>query len=634
MRLAIGETLQNRYRIVSRLAQGGMGAVYRAWHLNLNIPVAVKEMVPQPGLDPNTLAQLRQQFQQEATVLARLNHPHLVRVIDSFEEGGYAYLVMDFVAGESLGDCIARQGPLPEADVLAWAEQLLDALSYCHSQGVIHRDVKPQNVIIRPDGRAVLVDFGLMKLWNPSAPETKPAMQGMGTPEYAPPEQYGAQTGYTDHLSDVYSLGATLYHALTGEAPATATDCMADPEQFVLVRTLNPHVSLETAEVVTRAMALTRTQRWQSAAEMAQALSGGSPALARPPAPKRQPQPQQTKAMPGARPATPVQQRRIPAWAWALVVVALVTILALGTMLTLGHWPATPGQTTATPTNALTKIPPTEPPSTPTMAPTATPLSSAPPVSIGQVVTQTRPADEMVMVYVPAGEFEMGSTAGNSDEQPVHTVALDAFWIDRIEVTNAQYQRCVTAGACDPPVESGSSTRDSYYGDSDYDDYPVIQVSWHQARTYCAWAGGRLPTEAEWEYAARGPEGWVFPWGNEFDGTRLNYCDVNCTLDWADETVDDGYADTTPVGNYPGGASWCGALDMAGNVWEWVADLYGDYPSGRQVNPTGPSSGEYRGLRGGSLNNDTNSVRCSNRRRNAPTYRFSIVGFRCSNDSG
>jgi formylglycine-generating enzyme required for sulfatase activity len=250
--------------------------------------------------------------------------------------------------------------------------------------------------------------------------------------------------------------------------------------------------------------------------------------------------------------------------------------------------------------------------------------------TLESVATWTRPADGMAMVYVPAGEFEMGSTEGSDNEKPVHTVALEGFWIDRTEVTNAQYRRCVQAGDCSPPKGSSSSTRESYYGNGTYDDYPVIQVTWQQAAAYCAWAEARLPTEAEWEYAARGPEGRVFPWGDEFDGTRLNYCDVNCPEQWADETVDDGYADTAPVGSYPGGASWCGALDMVGNVWEWVADWLGDYPSGRQVSPTGPSSGEYRVDRGGSWFDSWLIARCAHRSRGHPGIWYDSVGFRCA----
>ncbi|OQY24810.1 MAG: hypothetical protein B6I35_00700 [Anaerolineaceae bacterium 4572_32.2] len=196
MTLTQGQMIGKRYRVVSLLGQGGMGAVYRAWDTRLNIPVALKEMIPQPGLDPQTLAQLRQQFQQEAQVLARLKHNYLVSVTDFFEERGNAYLAMEFVQGENLAERIEREGALPEEQVTAWAKQLLDALAYCHSQGIIHRDVKPQNVIITPEGAppdarggAVLVDFGLVKLWDPNDPRTKTAMRGMGTPEYAPPDR-------------------------------------------------------------------------------------------------------------------------------------------------------------------------------------------------------------------------------------------------------------------------------------------------------------------------------------------------------------------------------------------------------------------------------------------------------------
>ncbi|MDX9955724.1 MAG: serine/threonine-protein kinase, partial [Anaerolineae bacterium] len=146
MSLNIGDVLQGRYRVARLLGQGGMGAVYRVWDMRLKAPRAVKEMMPQPDINGQVLAQLQQQFQQEAAVLANLSHPHLVRVTDFFEEGGNAYLVMDFVEGESLAARIAREGCLPEPQVLAWADQLLDALEYCHGQGIIHRDIKPQNV--------------------------------------------------------------------------------------------------------------------------------------------------------------------------------------------------------------------------------------------------------------------------------------------------------------------------------------------------------------------------------------------------------------------------------------------------------------------------------------------------------
>ncbi len=337
-----------------------------------------------------------------------------------------------------------------------------------------------------------------------------------------------------------------------------------------------------------------------------------------------------------------------------LLVIALPLLAACG----LGSRGPTPSpEVTPTPTATATPMPPTATP-TPTetrRAPTSTPALKPTPVDLSLGDTWTRPADDIVMVYVPGGEFEMGTSDDRlkyslrlcretavrmfgegttcfssefADERPAHMVALDGFWIDRFEVTNGQYRHCVEAGACTPPVESGSYTRDTYYGDNAYDDYPVVWVGWGQAKEYCTWAGARLPTEAEWEYAARGPEGRIFPWGDLFDGTRLNYCDVNCGLGPNDETVDDGFPDTAPVGSYPSGMSWCGALDMAGNVREWVAGWYGRY-YGRQVNPSGPYSGEFRISRGGSWLDPPENVRSAKRGRNALDFTVYKLGIRC-----
>jgi tRNA A-37 threonylcarbamoyl transferase component Bud32 len=270
--LDTGEIVGDRYRVVRLLGQGGMGAVYRAWDTRLNRPVALKEMIPQAGLDVGMLAQLREQFEQEAQTLATLTHPGLVRVTDYFSWNDNEYLVMDFVEGESLADRIFREGARPEAQVLTWAGQLLDALAYCHRKGVIHRDIKPQNIIITPEGEALLVDFGLVKLWNPQDPQTRTVMRGAGTPEYAPPEQYDIGMGHTDPRSDIYSLGATLYQALTGQVPPTATQRMASPTSFLPPRRINAAVTQNTESAVLKALEMAMERRFQSADEMAQGL--------------------------------------------------------------------------------------------------------------------------------------------------------------------------------------------------------------------------------------------------------------------------------------------------------------------------------------------------------------------------
>ncbi len=256
--------------------------------------------------------------------------------------------------------------------------------------------------------------------------------------------------------------------------------------------------------------------------------------------------------------------------------------------------------------------------------------------------TQTRvsPIDGMTLLYIPAGEFLFGARDPDplalSRERPQQRIYLDAFWIDQTEVTNAMYARCVEAGACSPPQEMGTLTRRHYFDDPNCADYPVVNVTWYDARDYCAWAGRRLPTEAEWEKAARGTDGRIYPWGNEPPtGERANFCDVNCPVKiegWQTEE-DDGYAETAPVGSYPAGASPYGVLDMAGNVSEWTADWSGGYydlvPG--QRNPDAPASGYTRVVRGGAWQDHAGSMRVVTHFALRPDAAGD--GFRCAADA-
>jgi serine/threonine-protein kinase len=291
----------------------------------------------------------------------------------------------------------------------------------------------------------------------------------------------------------------------------------------------------------------------------------------------------------------------------AFTIASCVTVAVVGA----AAWYVLKRDVAATPTSA---------------AATAVPAAKAQSTSVSHA-TRVRTTDGMEMVYVPGGTFQMGSTEGEDNEIPMHNVTLDSFWIDKTELTNAKF--AVYLNAEDNLVEGGEAWMDiedqgslielaggQYRPGDGYADHPVAGVSWHGARSYCDWAGGRLPTEAEWEYAARGPNGNTYPWGDE---------EPTCDLAQYHECS----GRTAPVGSLPDGASWVGALDMAGNVWEWVADRYGEYPSTAQTNPVGPHIGDYRVQRGGSWSPFDFGVRSAYRVGDAPVSWTSYSGFRC-----
>jgi len=310
------------------------------------------------------------------------------------------------------------------------------------------------------------------------------------------------------------------------------------------------------------------------------------------------------------------------------------------------------------PTNVTANLP---------MEASATPPSSEP----RPIDTRIRFADGMTMVYVPAGEFEMGNVgiqwvwSGSLvssdldlqvfiDESPQHLVYLDAFWIDQTEVTVEKFRTFVEATGyetiaesdgwaapwTDGPMEKewphvpGTDWQHPHGPESRAeDDHPVVQVSWDDAAAFCDWAGGGLPTEAQWEKAARGTDGRLWPWGDTYDGSRGSFCDAQCPVKrWNQDSYDDGYALTAPVGSFPSGASPYGALDMAGNVWEWVVDWYGEdyYAYSPDENPTGPSFATERTQRGGAWYDYESWVRTTVRHATPPWNRADDLGFRCA----
>mgnify|MGYP000909585617 FL=1 len=297
----------------------------------------------------------------------------------------------------------------------------------------------------------------------------------------------------------------------------------------------------------------------------------------------------------------------------------------------------TEGVTTGSPVLEI-EISPTENADTPSISETLD--TNTQELSAGSV--RVSEIDGMEQVFVPAGEFLMGTNDVEAKrdigggraypEIPQFTYYLDSFWIDKYEVTNKQYHECMDAGACTEPHRIGSYTYPDYFTNSVYDNYPVIWITWFQANDYCEWAGRRLPTEAEWEKAARGTDGRKYPWGDDpYTVDKANICDENCTRTHRLEGYDDGYADLAPIGSYPAGVSPYGALDMAGNVWEWNSTEIRLYPYDANDGREDPGGIDIeRGWRGSSWANGLWWLRSSVRYHALDFYSWYVLGVRCA----
>lgn len=650
----IGQTIGGRYKIESLLGQGGMSAVYKGTDPNLRRTIAIKLIHPHLAADPEFV----RRFEEEAAAVAQLRHPNIIQVYDFNHDSDIYFMVLEFVPGQTLQERLksihAAGRRLPLDEVVHIMTTVCEAVHYAHERSMIHRDLKPANVMINASGQPILMDFGVAKIIGGQQHTATGAI--VGTPTYISPEQVRGDR--PDHRADIYSLGVMLFEMISGRVPFDSDTALSimlkhlnDPVPDI--RAINADVPEALAAAAQKALAKQPDDRFQSAHEMAAALRHAAASVPALPAEKTslgapspvRPQPEptatiatRTTPVPTPKPTsvdnrpatvhasprtTAVEQPAKPAGrpnmmpiligVGAVAVIGILVIAIIGAVVggrILSSQPTPTAIAAATNPNTEVPVSVTEP--VPTGSPAADSTDTAAPP------TDTAPPPTAIPVpegmrLIPAGFFKMGSDVGRADERPEHPVLLRAFYIDTVEVTNGAYRKCVEAGACTP---SGSVRQNT----AGFEDYPVMLVDWNQASTYCAWADKRLPTEAEWEYAAGGPDDLMWPWGNSFDASLS-----------AASTPD-----LVPVGSFPGGASPFGALDMAGNANEWVADVYSQtfYADSPASNPFDATDGTTRVYRGGSYGNTDGTFYTTSRRyAKPPTFSDVDVGFRCAQDA-
>ena len=696
MAIQIGQDV-GRYHILEQLGQGGMATVYKAFDRRLEREVALK-VIRVDMIQPAMLEQMGKRFEREAKSLARLSHPNIVKVYDYGDHEGAPYLVMEFLPSGTLDKMMSQAMPHQKAATLVIP--IGRALAYAHKEGIIHRDIKPANILVKRSGAPMLSDFGIAKILegNEGTQLTGTGV-GMGTPDYMAPEQGMGKT--VDHRADIYALGVVFFELVTGQRPFHADTPLAillrhinDP--LPRPRQIKPDLPEAVEQVIFKALAKDPENRYETMDELVKALESmaqdihtpqpdqpvssvdtlvaPAPATAPPsppvvqpvrptakpiPAPRPEPKPiskpeVKVPALPTTRPDQP--RKGIPSWVFigggllllAACLGAALIALSAGGVLSKSTQTPSATQTTAPTIPVAINVTPTP---EPTQAETLTPTMTLTP-TLAPGTTRTAEIDGMTQVYVPEGDFEMGSTV-NEDEEPPRTVSLDAFWLDQTEVTNAMFAQFAAETGYKTSAENGSGAgywsvdgwkkanfgvywqqpRGPSTSIEGMDNYPVVQISWEDAAAYCNWAGRRLPSEAEWEKAARGTDGHEYPWGSQPPaGDLANLADSNLPYKDSDYSINDSNLFVAPVGSYPNGASFYGALDMAGNVWEWVADWYAleYYGTAPSENPPGPADGSERVRRGGSWGSTAADLRAANRKANRPDLAVDDNGFRCA----
>ncbi len=703
----VGTTIAEKYAMEAVVGEGGFAVVYRATHVLWKRPVAVKVFKALGDVPAADRARLLEEFIREGALLAELSERSAAivqaRDIGTVNIGGkesIPYMVLEWLEGDTLEAVLEKERAegaphrtLEEAVRLL--EPVAHALSLAHSKGIAHRDVKPANVFVLGHPRAnetsvKLLDFGIAKVVSDVQKAAGAFSKTAGnatsfTPLYGSPEQFNRQVGATGPWTDVFALALLTNDLITGREGLEGDDIVqlafssGNPQRRPTPRTYGATVTDAVEQVFAKAVAVAPVERYQTAGEFWNALRSAIGMSAMPgrmsslpgmPASDTirdssfgvamtHPEPHANAITGGPQmvgPATastalePVNKN----WGPALIIGGITVLLALAGGLAAWHFLGD---------------------STPSEAPTGAGMASAssapPPSSSAHPVAVASHGDAgscaAGMVRIPGGDFFMGSDDKTAldNERPPHPVHLEPYCLDATETTVDAYVACSDRGKCLRAAKENDwpkiTPEESKYLDplcnsnkqKENHDHPINCVSWDQAKAFCEVSGGRLPTEAEWEFAARGSDGRVYPWGDEApSATMLNACGKECgawqlaskiPVGMMYPNEDDGFPATAPVKQFPKGQTKFGNFDMAGNVWEWTADYYAPYAKEsaskpRVMNPPGPSEAELergkpktRVIRGGAFNGSVASwVRPTFRYSDLPEKKSYGIGFRCA----
>ncbi len=659
----VGDIIRE-YQLEAFIGRGGMASVWKARHQLLDQVRAIKIMAEHLRDDPG----FADRFRSEAVHMARLDHPNILGILEFFADRGRFCIVMPFVEGRSLELFLSLESPLENGRAIGMARSVLDALGYAHGRGLVHRDVKPSNILIDNGGKVLLSDFGIAL----AVGEERKTRVGssIGTPQYMSPEQI-FRPRLVDSRSDIYSFGCVLYEMLTGHTPFSYAE--GESSQNVMFKhelepvtppsQWKPDLPSWLGQALLKALAKKPEERFSTCAEFAAALECPAPVRlvdtlpvrtppplpAPPPVPRAssapqvrpvspasqvppppaplpaQPRPTVGPRRPAAPPGAKTPSKPAPAArsAWVVLTVAaavLVTLTVVLVVLLRGK-----GEAPAPPSGGVTPAGLPQPPA-------GVPRTPGP--TIGKPYTNSF---GMVFLAIPPGTFTMGNE-GQENEKPVHSVRLTALvWVQKTEVSVGQFRQFVQEAGYRTEAEKAGFAyqvqNDNWVrtdglswtrpGFEQTDECPVTCVTWNDAKAFATWLSKkegrtyRLPTEAEWEYVARAGTADLWPFSGG-EGGLTGYAWVRTNAEGRPH----------PIGRLLPNA-W-GLFDTLGNVWEWCADFYAEsYSLVPPVDdPRGIAAGDKRTIRGGGWNDLPADAHPYTRWGIAPDCALNDTGFR------